>query len=78
MPLNTSPIRVEAGTCLIECKFHKSKFDCSNGDVLVWSESVMGIPGTKIVGSLLGNINKGKKLDTYTVKVEDGSILVDI
>eukprot|EP00276_Gloeochaete_wittrockiana_P009334 CAMPEP_0184656500 /NCGR_PEP_ID=MMETSP0308-20130426/16551_1 /TAXON_ID=38269 /ORGANISM="Gloeochaete witrockiana, Strain SAG 46.84" /LENGTH=156 /DNA_ID=CAMNT_0027093659 /DNA_START=58 /DNA_END=528 /DNA_ORIENTATION=- len=61
----------------ITCSFHKSEFNLKDGSVLCWSESVMGIPGTQVIGNLLGNIKKSTPLPTFPVKVDSGAILVD-
>eukprot|EP00275_Glaucocystis_incrassata_P001250 EC122336.1.p1 GENE.EC122336.1~~EC122336.1.p1 ORF type:complete len:171 (+),score=22.93 EC122336.1:72-584(+) len=68
--------KIDPEKCSITCSFHKSEFDLATGRVLVWSESVLGIPGANAIGGILGQLSKEKPLPTYGVKVESGSILV--
>jgi nitrite reductase/ring-hydroxylating ferredoxin subunit len=48
-----------SGPC-ITCKFHGSKFKLEDGSCVEWSESVMGIPGTKFLGNIVGNVGGAK------------------
>ena len=56
--------------CALHCPFHRSAFDLETGDVQDW---VTWPPG---IGVMLGKLSKEKALDVYSVKEEDGAILV--
>mmetsp|Transcript_729 Transcript_729/g.1304 ORF Transcript_729/g.1304 Transcript_729/m.1304 type:complete len:167 (-) Transcript_729:324-824(-) len=75
LPLKRGPI--DADEASIICNFHRSKFDLESGKVLCWSESVFGIPGTQVLGNLIGSVKKETPLATYPVKLENGDIYVD-
>mmetsp|Transcript_4742 Transcript_4742/g.17223 ORF Transcript_4742/g.17223 Transcript_4742/m.17223 type:complete len:95 (+) Transcript_4742:273-557(+) len=42
---------------VITCKFHQSKFNLKTGECAAWSQSFLGIPGTGIIGGVVGNVS---------------------
>jgi len=56
----------------IVCPFHRSAFDLKTGKPTDWT------PFPPLVGPLLGKVSTEKSLPTYPIKIEDGSIWVDI
>ncbi len=55
----------------LRCKFHHARFDPKDGRVCQWADFPPGI-------QLVNLIRKPKPLETYPVKVEDGTIWVDV
>ena len=56
----------------IVCPFHRTAFDLKTGEPKNWT------PFPPVVGPLMGQLSAAKGLPTYPVKIEDGSIWVDI
>lgn len=54
------------------CPFHRSSFDLGTGEVKVWC------PWPPVVGKALSMVSPAKTLPVFPVKVEEGSILVDV
>mmetsp|Transcript_44616 Transcript_44616/g.105700 ORF Transcript_44616/g.105700 Transcript_44616/m.105700 type:complete len:128 (-) Transcript_44616:74-457(-) len=78
LPMKTGEIS-DDGPC-ITCKFHGSKFQLSDGKCVEWSESVMGIPGTKALGNIIGKVGGEANSPATVFKLEvgdDGAITVD-
>eukprot|EP00287_Rhodomonas_sp_CCMP768_P023913 CAMPEP_0202832852 /NCGR_PEP_ID=MMETSP1389-20130828/21794_1 /ASSEMBLY_ACC=CAM_ASM_000865 /TAXON_ID=302021 /ORGANISM="Rhodomonas sp., Strain CCMP768" /LENGTH=166 /DNA_ID=CAMNT_0049507117 /DNA_START=37 /DNA_END=537 /DNA_ORIENTATION=+ len=78
LPMKTGEI-TDDGPC-ITCKFHGSKFKLTDGSCVEWSESVMGLPGTKAIGNLIGKVGgaKDSPATVYKLEVEEsGAIIVD-
>lgn len=62
--------KIQDGT--IVCSFHRSAFDLNSGEVKTWC------PWPPGVGKLMGMVAKEKNLPVFPVRVEDGSILIDL
>lgn len=56
----------------IVCPWHKSAFDLCSGDVKEWT------PWPPVVGKAMGMISPSKALSVFPVRVEQGSIWVEI
>lgn len=56
----------------IVCPFHRSAFDLKTGQPKNWT------PFPPLVGPIMGRLSAEKGLPTYPVKIEAGSIWVDI
>ncbi len=56
----------------IVCPWHKSAFDLCTGEVKEWT------PWPPLVGKALGMISASKTLSVFPVKVEAGSIWVEL
>ena len=56
----------------IVCPFHRSAFDLTTGEVKTWT------PWPPVVGNVLGMISEEKPLPVFPVKVEEGSIWIDV
>lgn len=56
----------------IVCPWHKSAFDLCTGAVKEWT------PWPPVVGKALGMVSPAKTLSVFPVRVEEGSIWVDI
>ncbi|GBF81665.1 Rieske (2Fe-2S) protein [Aphanothece sacrum] len=56
----------------IVCPMHRSAFDLTTGEVKTWT------PWPPVVGNVLGMISQEKPLPVFPVKVEEGSIWIDI
>ena len=56
----------------IVCVFHRSAFDLNTGEVKAWCTF------PPVVGNLLGKVSKEKSLPVFPVRVENGSIEVDL
>jgi len=56
----------------ITCALHHSAFDLNTGDVKDWS------PWPPVVGPMLQNVSRRKALPLYKIKVENGSIWVEV
>ncbi|MCP6761449.1 MAG: Rieske (2Fe-2S) protein [Fischerella sp. CENA71] len=56
----------------IVCPWHRSAFDLSTGDAKEW------ITWPPVVSKAMGMVSQEKQLPVYPVRVEDGSILVDV
>jgi len=77
------------GVCVV-CPYHKSKFSLEDGSCKVWSESVLGIKGTEVLGEKIGgfiapmakSVNpEGKKAapaQVFASKVEDEQVMVNL
>jgi nitrite reductase/ring-hydroxylating ferredoxin subunit len=62
--------KIENGA--IVCSFHRSAFDLNNGEVKAWC------PWPPVVGGLMSMVSKEKNLPVFPLRVEDGSILIDL
>lgn len=62
--------KIENGA--IVCPWHRSAFNLNSGAVQTWC------PWPPVVGSVLGKVSTEKSLPVFPIKVEDGSILIDI
>ncbi|MEA5535191.1 Rieske (2Fe-2S) protein [Crocosphaera sp. XPORK-15E] len=69
LPMKKAKITDE---CAIVCPFHRSAFDLKTGAVKEWT------PWPPLVGQALGMISQEKTLPVFPIKVEDGSIWVDL
>ncbi|HYW22064.1 MAG TPA: Rieske (2Fe-2S) protein [Nodularia sp. (in: cyanobacteria)] len=69
MPMKNGKI-TESGA--IVCPIHRSAFDLSTGEVQVWC------PWPPLVGQVLGKISQPKTLPVFPVRVEEGSIWIDL
>ena len=58
--------------CRIVCPFHRAEFDIKSGEVQKWANFPPGI------AQLTNLLRKEKTLATYSTKVEDGAVLVDV
>jgi nitrite reductase/ring-hydroxylating ferredoxin subunit len=58
--------------CGLVCPWHHSAFDLRSGDVKDWSPWPPGL------GAMLGRLSREKTLQTYSVKIEDGFISVEV
>ncbi len=56
----------------ITCPFHRSVFDLRTGEVRNWT------PWPPVVGNVLGKISSEKPLSVFPVRVEEGSIWVEV
>lgn len=56
----------------IICPWHRSAFDLCTGNVKQWT------PWPPVVGKVLGTISSEKNLPVFPVRVEEGSIWVDV
>lgn len=56
----------------IVCPMHRSAFDLTTGEVKTWT------PWPPVVGNVLGMISQEKPLPVFPVKVEEGSIWIDV
>ncbi|MGK7917055.1 MAG: Rieske (2Fe-2S) protein [Prochloraceae cyanobacterium] len=56
----------------IVCPWHRSAFDLCTGEVKNWT------PWPPVVGKAMGMMSQQKTLPTFPVKVEEGSIWVDL
>ncbi len=56
----------------IICPFHRSAFDLKSGEAKVWS------PWPPVLGQALGKLSTESDLPVFPVRVEDGSIWVDV
>ncbi|MBR8834569.1 MAG: Rieske (2Fe-2S) protein [Stigonema ocellatum SAG 48.90 = DSM 106950] len=56
----------------IVCPWHRGVFDLRTGEVKDWS------PWPPVVGKALGAISQQKALPVFPVRVEEGSIWVDV
>jgi nitrite reductase/ring-hydroxylating ferredoxin subunit len=56
----------------IVCPWHRSAFDLCSGEVKDW------IPWPPVVGKAMGLIAKPKPLPIFPVRIEEGSIWVDV
>lgn len=85
-----TPANDRHGVC-ITCPYHKSKFSLTEGGKCkVWSENLLGIKGTEVLGNAISGfvapmaksvnpeMKKAAPARVYSVKVEDGNILVDL
>ncbi|TAE59733.1 MAG: Rieske (2Fe-2S) protein [Nostocales cyanobacterium] len=68
IPLKSGKIQDGA----IVCALHRSAFDLQTGEVKAWCTF------PPVVGNLLGKVSKEKALPVFPVRVENGSILVDV
>lgn len=57
--------------CLIQCPFHRARFDIRTGEVVEWANFP---PGVQLLNAVRGE----KALKTYPVQVEDGKVYVDV
>ncbi|MGD9143350.1 MAG: Rieske (2Fe-2S) protein [Dehalococcoidia bacterium] len=57
---------------VITCPRHSSQFDIKDGSVVRW------LKGSGIVASVVKTIKQSKTLRTYPVKVEDGTVLIEV
>ncbi|MEH2461405.1 Rieske (2Fe-2S) protein [Nostoc sp.] len=69
LPLKSGKI-TESGT--IVCSFHHSAFDLRTGEVQDWCSWPPG------VGKLLSLVSQPKALPVFPIRVEEGSIWVDV
>ncbi|KAJ1495897.1 Rieske [2Fe-2S] iron-sulfur domain-containing protein [Baffinella frigidus] len=79
LPMKSGEISDDGSGPCITCKFHNSKFKLADGKATEWTEGVMGIPGTKMLGTISGMIG-GKAYSpatVYDIAVTDGEIFVD-
>mmetsp|Transcript_15550 Transcript_15550/g.26745 ORF Transcript_15550/g.26745 Transcript_15550/m.26745 type:complete len:147 (-) Transcript_15550:268-708(-) len=67
---------IDADQGTITCKFHRSVFDLETGEAKVWSDSVLGIPGSKLIGKALGAVRPPRSIPVYPIKVEQGDVFV--
>jgi len=58
-------------SCLIQCPFHRARFDIKTGAVVDWANFP---PGVQLLNAVRGK----KALQTYPVTVDGGSIVVSI
>jgi nitrite reductase/ring-hydroxylating ferredoxin subunit len=56
--------------CLVQCPFHRARFDVRSGEVVDWANFP---PGVQLLNALRGE----KALATYPVTLEDGDLFVD-
>lgn len=56
----------------IVCPWHRSAFDLCTGNVKSWT------PWPPVVGKAMGMISQEKTLSVFPVRVEDGSIWIDV
>lgn len=56
----------------IVCPFHRSAFDLKTGQPKNWT------PFPPVIGPLMGQLSSEKAVATYPIKIEAGSIWVDI
>jgi nitrite reductase/ring-hydroxylating ferredoxin subunit len=56
----------------IVCPWHRSDFDLCSGEVKNWT------PWPPMVGKAMGMLSKPQPLSVFPVRVEDGSIWVDV
>jgi 3-phenylpropionate/trans-cinnamate dioxygenase ferredoxin subunit len=56
---------------LVQCPFHRARFDIRNGEVVDWASFP---PGIQVLNVLRGE----KALKTYKVSVKDGEVLVKL
>ncbi|APZ43216.1 Rieske (2Fe-2S) protein [Acidihalobacter ferrooxydans] len=56
---------------LIQCPWHRARFDIRTGEVMDWANFPPGI-------QMLNVVRKEKALQTYPIKVEDGVLYVEI
>ncbi|MEA5617278.1 Rieske (2Fe-2S) protein [Cronbergia sp. UHCC 0137] len=68
MPMKSG--KIEDGA--IVCPIHRSAFDLGTGEVKTWC------PWPPGVGKVLSMISSAKTLPTFPVKVEEGSIWLDL
>jgi nitrite reductase/ring-hydroxylating ferredoxin subunit len=68
LPMKSGKIKDGA----IVCSFHRSAFDLSTGEVKTWC------PWPPGVGKLLSMVSEAKTLPVFPLRVEDGSILIDL
>jgi nitrite reductase/ring-hydroxylating ferredoxin subunit len=69
LPLKNGKITEDGA---IVCPWHRSAFDLQTGDVKEWS------PWPPVMGKALGMISREKALSVFPVRVEEGSIWVDL
>jgi nitrite reductase/ring-hydroxylating ferredoxin subunit len=69
MPMKNGKI-TEGGA--IVCPIHRSAFDLRTGEVQDWC------PWTPVVGTILSKISQSKTLSVFPVRVEEGSIWIDL
>jgi nitrite reductase/ring-hydroxylating ferredoxin subunit len=69
LPLKNGEITEDGA---IVCPWHHSAFDLGTGDVKEWS------PWPPVVGKALGLISRQKALSVFPVRVEEGSIWVEV
>ncbi|OKH21323.1 (2Fe-2S)-binding protein [Hydrococcus rivularis NIES-593] len=69
LPLKNGKITEDGA---IVCPWHRSAFDLSTGDVKEWS------PWPPGVGKALGMISRQSALPVFPVRVEEGSIWIDV
>lgn len=58
--------------CLIQCPFHRARFDVRTGEVVDWANWPPGIV------NVLNAVRGEKDLATYTVSVQGDQVLVDL
>ena len=57
---------------VITCPKHASQFDITDGSVVRW------LKGSGLMSSIVKTINQSKKLNSYTVKVEDSTVFIEV
>jgi nitrite reductase/ring-hydroxylating ferredoxin subunit len=56
----------------IVCPWHRSAFDLQTGEIRTWT------PWPPVVGKAMGMMSQQKGVDTFPVRVEAGSIWIDL
>lgn len=69
LPIKKAKINEEGA---IVCSFHRSAFDLSTGEVKTWC------PWPPGVGKLLSMVSEAKSLPVFPIRVEEGSIWIDL
>jgi nitrite reductase/ring-hydroxylating ferredoxin subunit len=71
-PLEKGRIETTTAGPTLTCPWHHSAFDLRSGDVQAWS------PWPPAVGKMLGALRRERALTIYPVKVEEGTIWVQV
>ena len=57
---------------VITCPRHASQFDIADGSVVRW------LKGSGLVAAIVKTVKKSEKLESYAVKVEDGTVFIEV